>query len=88
MRADIQTDINGSTRGPRGHKKLFYAHKISAYIYSNYSSVARQIDLLSKDGIITPENARKLKTCHSATKKTCFLGVLAIDKCHLQIHAF
>ena len=28
LRADIQTDINGNTRGPRGHKKLFYAHKI------------------------------------------------------------
>ena len=23
LRADIQMDINGSTRGPRGHKKLF-----------------------------------------------------------------
>ena len=28
LRADIQTDINGSTTGPRGHKKLLYAHKI------------------------------------------------------------
>ena len=50
--------------------------------------MASQIDLLSKDGIIIPENAPKLKKCYSATKKTCFGGALAIDKCHLQIHAF
>ena len=74
MRADIQTNINGSTRGPRGHKKLFYAHKISAYMYSNDFSVASRIDLLSRDGIIIPENARKLKKCYSATKKLVFCG--------------
>ena len=68
--------------------KSCFMHTKYKHIYSNDSSVTRQIDLLSKDGIIIPENARKLKTCHSATKKTCFLGVLAIDKCHLQIHAF
>ena len=74
LRADIQTDINGNTRGPRGHKKLFYAHKISAYMYSNDFSVASRIDLLSKDGIIIPENARKLKNAILRQKKIVFWG--------------
>ena len=54
--------------------KSCFMHTKYKHIYSYDSSVASQIDLLSKDGIIIPENARKLKKCYSATKKLVFCG--------------
>ena len=54
--------------------KNCFMHTKYKHIYSYDSSVASQIDLLSKDGIIIPENARKLKKCYSATKKLVFCG--------------